>query len=682
MHNKISIIVPVFKGISHLKEFIESLEKFEKEPDEIIFVLSPSKEIDEIQSLIEKSPLNIKKLISKERLYPGAARNYGAERAKFEWIAFLDITTIPSQVWFKEISDRISSELNLITCKTIAEGRSFFQDIIKLATYGDKPFRSIPGSCVNKSFFLKNKFSENIRAGEDIKWFEDNKLHINEHKISKTLISYHGFPKKIKSAIKKWFKYSLENAKSEILREEKFLYLTIFLIVFAYFIYNWNFLFAGKEWEESEYFIPHINKIIWGLVFSVYFIFRGIIKPKLVSVSLRKILPFKWIGISLIGILIDFVKMPGRIIGSLSFVQNISPNQSKKILFLSPYPNGCAAGQRFKFENAIEILERNEYIVDQNAFLDVDSWNVLYSRGFYIIKFKGLIKGYMQRLLILLKLREYDYVYLYLWGTPRGLPIYEFLIRLLSKRIIVDIDDEVYKKQSILISIFTSNLKTNYLTKYADTVLHTSEYSSSECKKINLKGSSYFIPCNLDMNRYIKKEFANLNDRKIVLGWTGTFSSKEYLDSIRNALITLDKIVDFKLILITNFDYEIPLKDYELKRWKESSEIKDLNCFDIGLYPILFDDWGLSKGGLKVQQYMSLGIPSVCTNHGAAKSFIKNNETGFLVNSESDWVEKLKHLILNPDLIKEMGLKSRIYAEKNFSKENISMKYIQAFKEL
>ena len=158
--------------------------------------------------------------------------------------------------------------------------------------------------------------------------------------------------------------------------------------------------------------------------------------------------------------------------------------------------------------------------------------------------------------------------------------------------------------------------------------------------------------------------------------------SKEYLDSIRNALITLDKIVDFKLILITNFDYEIPLKDYELKRWKESSEIKDLNCFDIGLYPILFDDWGLSKGGLKVQQYMSLGIPSVCTNHGAAKSFIKNNETGFLVNSESDWVEKLKHLISNPDLIKEMGLKSRIYAEKNFSKENISMKYIQALKEL
>ena len=78
----------------------------------------------------------------------------------------------------------------------------FFSRYNQASTYGDKPFRSIPGSCVNKSFF-KNKFSENIRAGEDIKWFEDNKLHINEHKISKTLISYHGFPKKIKSAIKK-----------------------------------------------------------------------------------------------------------------------------------------------------------------------------------------------------------------------------------------------------------------------------------------------------------------------------------------------------------------------------------------------------------------------------------------------------------------------------------------------
>ena len=35
-------------------------------------------------------------------------------------------------------------------------------------------------------------------------------------------------------------------------------------------------------------------------------------------------------------------------------------------------------------------------------------------------------------------------------------------------------------------------------------------------------------------------------------------------------------------------------------------------------------------------------------------------------------------LILNPDLIKEMGLKSRIYAEKNFSKE----KHLQSFVKL
>ena len=104
------------------------------------------------------------------------------------------------------------------------------------------------------------------------------------------------------------------------------------------------------------------------------------------------------------------------------------------------------------------------------------------------------------------------------------------------------------------------------------------------------------------------KNFFDLNKRKIVLGWTGTFSSKIYLDSIKNALIELENYISFKLVLITNFDYEIDLKDVEIIYWNKESEIKDLLNFDIGLYPILFDDWGLSKGGLKVQQYMSMGF--------------------------------------------------------------------------
>ena len=44
---------------------------------------------------------------------------------------------------------------------------------------------------------------------------------------------------------------------------------------------------------------------------------------------------------------------------------------------------------------------------------------------------------------------------------------------------------------------------------------------------------------------------------------------------------------------------------------KSYLEIVDLLKIDIGLYPLLQEEWVLGKSGLKTMQYMSLGIPSI-----------------------------------------------------------------------
>ena len=55
-----------------------------------------------------------------------------------------------------------------------------------------------------------------------------------------------------------------------------------------------------------------------------------------------------------------------------------SKSRNKKILFLSPYPHGSAAGQRFKFENMFEALNKENYLIHQSSFLDLNTWNILY----------------------------------------------------------------------------------------------------------------------------------------------------------------------------------------------------------------------------------------------------------------------------------------------------------------
>ena len=79
---------------------------------------------------------------------------------------------------------------------------------------------------------------------------------------------------------------------------------------------------------------------------------------------------------------------------------------------------------------------------------------------------------------------------------------------------------------------------------------------------------------------------------------------------------------------------------------------------------------------------MSMGIPSVCTNHGAARSFITHQHNGFLVNSESEWIDTLKNLIHEPSLIKSIGLNARAYAEENFSINKICSKYLSVLEEI
>ena len=93
--------------------------------------------------------------------------------------------------------------------------------------------------------------------------------------------------------------------------------------------------------------------------------------------------------------------------------------------------------------------------------------------------------------------------------------------------------------------------------------------------------------------------------------------------------------------------------DLEIIEWKKESEISDLNKIDIGLYPIHMDEWSLGKGGLKMMQYMAIGVPGVATNYGTAQSIIDHGSNGYLVSSDQEWVDVLKLLIDNEDLRSE-----------------------------
>jgi len=52
----------------------------------------------------------------------------------------------------------------------------------------------------------------------------------------------------------------------------------------------------------------------------IYFFLRGIIKPLFVKERLNFLLPINWIFIGVLGLIIDLVKAPGMIYGSLLYI--------------------------------------------------------------------------------------------------------------------------------------------------------------------------------------------------------------------------------------------------------------------------------------------------------------------------------------------------------------------------
>jgi glycosyltransferase involved in cell wall biosynthesis len=349
----------------------------------------------------------------------------------------------------------------------------------------------------------------------------------------------------------------------------------------------------------------------------------------------------------------------------------------KRVLIICPYPRGWAAGQRLKYEQYISHWEKNGYEVTISSFFDLDTWRVLYIKNNYIKKILGTIKGYLKRIRDIKNAEKYDLVYIFLWVSPLGKFFFEKALLNKAKKVIYDFDDSIFlDSKDWFQNILRNPKKFHYLIKNAQHVVLSSPFNLDKCLEINRNKSVSYIPCSLDTSRFKPIKNNAAPKKKVVLGWTGTFSSIPYLNSIKNILIKLKQERDFKLLLITNFDYEFSEMDLEIIEWKKESEIADLNKIDIGLYPIHMDEWSLGKGGLKMMQYMAIGIPGVATNYGTAQNIITHGSNGYLVSQDHEWVDVLKLLIDNEELRSKIGAQALYDLEKNYSYNAVKDLYL------
>jgi glycosyltransferase involved in cell wall biosynthesis len=257
-------------------------------------------------------------------------------------------------------------------------------------------------------------------------------------------------------------------------------------------------------------------------------------------------------------------------------------------------------------------------------------------------------------------------------------------IRREAKKIIFDLDDAIMYRSSSSNHphSFSRWFKFRWMVRGSDAVTAGNRFLRDQVLKANSEKRVFVIPTSIDMESYPKKKEVS-NAPNIILGWIGTKGNLRYLQILEPVFEAIGRrFSHVKLKIVSNDFFESRYLPVANKPWKLEDENEDLVSFDIGLMPLGEDLWSQGKCGLKIVQYLSVGVPVVCTPVGVNRDIVTNGENGFWAASIQEWVDRLSTLIQDQELRKRMGRKGIETVEREYSLSVTSEKFLQVLQSL
>lgn len=245
-----------------------------------------------------------------------------------------------------------------------------------------------------------------------------------------------------------------------------------------------------------------------------------------------------------------------------------------------------------------------------------------------------------------------------------------------------------------------------YLAKKANILFAISYYllefakKECDCKKV------VYIPNSIDTNHFKidwkerEKIRGALGIRKdeIVIGYAGAFVYWEGVPILLRAFQDLtEKYSKIKLAIMgkiyVNIDDNIPklVEEMDLKNdvilipSQPHGEVpKFLSACDVLCCPKIDCEINRAANPVKVVEYLSMGLPAVCSAVGGINDTIENGVDGLLVKpgDVKDLEEKLEWIILNPERSRGIGKNGRKTAIEKYSYEAIEDTIRQAISKI
>lgn len=347
------------------------------------------------------------------------------------------------------------------------------------------------------------------------------------------------------------------------------------------------------------------------------------------------------------------------------------PLMSKKVFILAPYPKGEAPSQRFRFEQYLDALEKDDITIEFHPFLNRNTWQKLYQKGSFWAKVFGILGSFWRRFILLFRISKADYIFIHREAAMIGPPVFEWIIaKILRKKYIFDFDDAIwlpnYSESNAKFHRLKAYWKTKWIVKWAHQVTAGNEFLCTYAKTYNSRVQ--IIPTTIDLER-VHNQKTDYNTEIINVGWTGTHTTMHYLDEIVPVLKKLEQHYPFTFTVISNQAPDFKLDALRFVPWNKQTEISDLAKLNIGIMPLKDNAWAEGKCGFKGLQYMALGIPAILSPVGVNKTIIQHGENGFLGNDLNDWEMQLIALFESQELREQIGEKGFQTVKEKYSVE-------------
>lgn len=245
-------------------------------------------------------------------------------------------------------------------------------------------------------------------------------------------------------------------------------------------------------------------------------------------------------------------------------------------------------------------------------------------------------------------------------------------LRTITPRLVIDIDDGIF---------LLHPEKFDKVAKLCDAAVcgnhWISEYVRPHCPNV------VQIPTCVRLSDYTLPA-TKPNTPKPCVGWIGTTHNVAFLEVAAEALRSVANDISYRLLIIAPSDqrlHDINLAgvDIDFRTWSPQTEVDQIREMDIGLMPLpTGEEWMKFKCGLKLIQYLSLGIPGISTPIGINAQILEGNRVGRAVSDRDQWESALRELLADEPLRHELGRAGRELVEREYSIEGNLQRFEQA----